>query len=85
MPPGLQWRPRKSAAMNDLKRCPCCGARAMIQRHESYYEDEDYNSIPVKKARVVCQVCLMRTEWDSEAVVVDVWNNRATTPKKGCI
>ncbi len=61
---------------NELKRCPCCGARAMIQRHESYYEDEDYNSIPVKKARVVCQACLMQTKWDAEAVVVDVWNNR---------
>ena len=71
--------------MNNLARCPSCGSRAMIQRRETYYEDADYNSIPVNKARVVCQACPMQTSWDTEAIVTETWNRRInrTTPEKG--
>ena len=67
--------------MNNLARCPSCGSRAK----ETYYEDADYNSIKINKARVVCQACPMQTRWDTEDIVKETWNRRTnrTTPEKG--
>lgn len=80
-----RYTAKSKSERENLARCPCCGSRAMIQRKETYYEDADYNSIPVKKARVVCQACPMQTRWDTEAIVVETWNRRInrTTPEKG--
>lgn len=80
-----RYTAKSKSERENLARCPSCGSRAMIQRKETYYEDADYNSIPVKKARVVCQACPMQTRWDTEAIVTETWNRRInrTTPEKG--
>ena len=80
-----RYTAKSKSERETLARCPSCGSRAMIQRKETYYEDADYNSIPVNKARVVCQACPMQTRWDTEAIVVETWNRRInrTAPEKG--